>query len=1084
MAKALPDQAARHDISHAHRQTLFVEAGAGTGKTSSLVSRVLELLKAGMSIDNLAIITFTEAAAAELRDRVRQSLEATDRTPAVEAALAGLDTAAISTLHGFAKRVLSENLLEAGLPPAIDVLSELRDTLDFETEWNNFVASWLNAPDKQPLIERAFALGINLGHLKEFARILRDEWDRLPENSPPPAQLLRVNLNDVMAQARQVLSYEEHCIDPSDKMLAALVSYRSWLSDANLASNDAEQIQALASFPNRKVSKVGRAPNWQGALSELREAISEAQASAAAINEELVDNLLRLILNDLRIFTLDGVSRRKAAGHLRFHDLLVITAQQLRQNASMRAKLHKRYECLIIDEFQDTDPIQIEIARLITTSLTDVENIHWSKLESPPGSLFYVGDPKQAIYRFRRADIALFMAAAKVPGTVVKTLATNFRTVPGIIDWVNHVFAQIMGNGTPGMQPPYIPLEPGREAAPHGLCPVVILGGPRDGMSADELRRHASAELAAALQQAKNEGWPIVDRISQSLRAPRWDDMAVLLPTRTSVDQLRQAFDEANIPYRLEAASMVWRTSEVRDLINILLALSDQANTVALTAALRSDSFACSDDDLAGFIANGGVLSLASPPALTLNDPVSSALGELGELAKAIRWDEPAAAVERVIRECHLRELAVASSRPRDVWRRLAFVVDQARLFTETESVSLREFLTWVELQADEAGRQSEVVLPETDDDAVRVLTVHASKGLEFPIVALAGLNQTVAKGVSGVSILWDDDNTLEAQTSKTRRSLGFSELAELEREHEEAEAWRLMYVAATRARDHLIVGLHHPAKKTTKARIIYEQCENRPELQRRLEDNRIVTTAGNVHDMVPDKVREIPSRSEWLEERRALVVRNAKPSVMVPSGIAKLDDEGPNLPTSEVEPWRRGRAGTNIGRAVHASLQLLDFDQLDELGGLVRAQAELEGVLDISDQVEAAVRTALGAPTLQDARRKPFWRELYLASTIDGVLCEGYIDLLVEDETGFAVIDYKTDAVEDAAELIERYRLQAATYALLVEATLSKPVTRCVFILIKPNQFDEIEIPNLHVAKEEVRTILATNARRVGAVL
>lgn len=1086
MKNLLSDSQERYDISHLHNETLFVEAGAGTGKTSSLVSRAIELLRAGTAIENMAIITFTEAAAAELRDRVRLELEGSSPTPEIEAALAGLDAAAISTLHGFAKRILTENLLEAGLPPAIEVLSEIRDELDFQAEWQSFLTNWLNNPTKQALIERSMAVGVTTNNLQALAKMLRDEWDRLPPTPTAAAPLIKLELENIVAQVRELVSYQRHCTVDSDTMLTRLKEFDLWLSTAPLATTDAEFFDVLGNLPSPRVGNIGRAGNWTaGKLTEIRESARNIEAAVEAVRAEVSHNLLSLLLEDLRVFTLECVSRRKTAGQLRFHDLLVIAAQELRGNAELRSKLHRRYRHLIIDEFQDTDPIQIEIARLITTAVEDPTALPWSELDSPPGSLFFVGDPKQAIYRFRRADISLFMQVANSRDTTQKTLSTNFRTVPGIIEWVNHIFTGVMGTGTSGIQPHYVPLEPGRQAPKAADVPVVVLGGPLEEKKAPQRRQVAYRQLASALHGAMAEQWPVVDRHTGLERLPRWSDIAVLVPVRTGLEILRQVFDDAGIPYRIEAVSLVWRTSEVRDLLNILHAISDRTNTVALTAALRSDSLACSDNDLAVFVARGGIISLAAPQTQLYDDPVSQALSSLERLASEIMWDEPSAAIERVISRCHLRELATNSKRPRDVWRRLRFVVDQARLFADTESVSLRDFLAWADLQAAEASRQSEMVLPETDDDAIRVLTIHASKGLEFPIVALAGLDRTIARGPTGLSMLWNEPNGIEAQINKNTQTKGFSDLATIEKEHEAAEQWRLMYVATTRARDHLILDLHHQAhvKKETVAKVLYDRCEKQPNLWRRFTP-KADQTFTPAKTPTPALSSTLMLRSQWQHSRKELRERNAKPSVMVPSNIAKVDGGNTMLPTTEVEPWRRGRAGTNIGRAVHATLQLLDFNQPANLANIAKGQAEVENVAEIADQVESAVRSALDAPSLQKAKDGPHWRELYLASTIDGVLCEGYIDLLVENERGFEVIDYKTDAVDNASELVERYRLQAATYALLVEATLHKPTTRCVFILIKPDRHEEIEIPDLESAKADVRQILATNARRVGEAL
>ncbi|MBK5222942.1 MAG: UvrD-helicase domain-containing protein, partial [Acidimicrobiia bacterium] len=742
---SVADQTQRDDIAQLLDRTLFVEAGAGTGKTTSLVQRVVELIRSGVPIDDLAVITFTEKAAAELRDRVRAALDSPTAGELEHIALAGLDGAAISTLHGFAQRILSENPLEAQLPPVIEVHSEIGTQVEFERRWRHFLDELLDDPANSQLVQRAVSCGIELRQLKALARILDDEWDRLPPERPARVALSPIDLTPVTEPVRRAISLSSHCTDADDKLCQLLAGLGSWLATADAAqasSSDPARLRVLVPDPKLKSSRRGAKPNWPpDVLDEVRGLLDDADGELRAIVGRVIDEALRQLLGELGRFTLAGVEERRSSGRLHFHDLLVMARDLLRRSPEIRLRLHKHYRHLLIDEFQDTDPIQIEIARLIATSDPLAHTQAWTDITTEPGRLFFVGDAKQAIYRFRRADISLFLAVRDSAESDERVLSTNFRTVPGIVEWVNRCFVEIMGEGVPAAQPAYNALVPHRSPHSSGTRPVAVVGGPLDARRAPERRAAMSDDLAASLRQVMVESWQVHDRRTGQWRDPKWADIAVLIPARTGLPEMRAAFDRAGVPYRIEASSLVWLTQEVRELLAVLRAIDDPTDELALVAALRSPAFACGDDDLARFVGEGGRLELGRsiPEQLPATDPVVAGIASLQELHRDAVWDEPSALVERVIRERHLMEIATGSTRPRDVWRRLRFVADQARAYADAEGGTLRDFLEWTDLQADESARVSETILPETDDDAVRVMTIHASKGLEFPIVAVAG---------------------------------------------------------------------------------------------------------------------------------------------------------------------------------------------------------------------------------------------------------------------------------------------------------------------------------------------------------
>ena len=412
---------------------------------------------------------------------------------------------------------------------------------------------------------------------------------------------------------------------------------------------------------------------------------------------------------------------------------------------------------LLLDEFQDTDPLQIDLAMRIGGIAAEAEvAVDWSEITARPGALFVVGDPKQSIYRFRRADIELYgQVVESLTGTVLE-LTESFRSRPGIIDWVNTALGALIQEDSDGLQVAYSALHAFRPADPEVPAPVARLGGaaPKKSISLGDLRVREATELAALAQRIRDDGWrvaanadepgavPLGPGTDEWVRPARFADVAVLLPTRTLLPELETAFAAADVPLRIESQSLLFATSECRDLVSILGAIDDPADEIRIVAALRTPAFGCSDADLLEYRDARGRWSIHHDPpeSLPLDHPVVVGLADLRALHDVHLWETPADTVERVMRERGLFTLALANRRPRDHWRRLRFLTDAAHAFSDAGGASLRGFVQWLDEQREEGARVNESVVADPDDDAVRVLTVHGSKGLEFPIVALAGL--------------------------------------------------------------------------------------------------------------------------------------------------------------------------------------------------------------------------------------------------------------------------------------------------------------------------------------------------------
>jgi ATP-dependent exoDNAse (exonuclease V) beta subunit len=1115
MSTPPPDQDQRDLVRGALDQTLFVEAGAGSGKSTALVGRVMELVTTGdVELRNIAAITFTEKAAAELRDRIRQQLEQ-HPDPRCDLAIDQLDGAAIGTLHAFAQRILAENPIEVGLPPRVEILDEVRSDVAFEQRWTAEQDRLFEDPTLRRTLQLLFATGVAPAALRALALEFDRNWDlveeRVPADAPePPA--LHTSLARVLAAVDAACDRVADCTNGDDKLGARLGQLREYATALRAMDDELDLLDELSGAgalknPGFKVGHIGARGNWSCDLAELRTQVRDAGDQLEALKATVADACARRIAAELRTFTLRAARARREAGQLAFHDLLVLARQLVRHHPSVRVRLHQKYQRLLLDEFQDTDPIQIEIAVRIAAAdpgAAEAGTAAWHDVEVAPGHLFVVGDPKQSIYRFRRADISLFLAAKDRYGRDggLVTLNTNFRTGEPIIDWVNAAFARLMAEGTDvelpvASQPDYVALHAVRPGPPVGPA-VSVLG--RDEVtegSASDLRLAEARQVAATIARIRAEGWSVGDG-ADGWRPARLGDITVLVPARTSLPFLEDELDRAAIAYRAESSSLVYVSRAVRDLIMALRAIDDPTDALAVVSALRSPLFGCGDDDLFRHkvLQGGSFHHLAPQPDTVEPGPVLDGLTYLRTLHGERQWSTPAELADRVARDRRLFELGFAEGRTRDVWRRLRFVIDQAREWGEATDANLREYLQWVARQSAEGSRVAEAVLPETDDDAVRIMTIHAAKGLEFPITILSGMSTAPQARPSPAQAVFPATGGVGYKFGKHVTTQEFEDWKPIDEQMAFDERVRLLYVATTRAKDHLVLSLQRKARakppapsKRTNAELL------------------LAGTGDDLLGLLPDAVepdveptavdRPAPPSppvpfDRWSAERDRALAIGSRPTTVAATALTA--DGEPDVALDEPEPataglakrprdldlppWLKGRYGTAVGRAVHGTLQTIDLADPEPIAGAVAAQCEAEAIADRTADVEDLVRKALASPSIVAATGAPHWREVYACTpTPSGRLLEGYIDLLYRSPAGMVIVDYKTAATDDPAELarrVEGYRLQGGAYALAVRETTGEPIARVCFAFLTPRGAVEIDLADVDATIDEVEALVS----------
>jgi len=1089
------DQDQRNRITYSLDETLFVEAGAGTGKTEALVSRIVALITTGRAtINSIAAITFTELAAAELRERVRSRLISRIDDPSssdtenelCQVAIRGFDSACIQTLHSFAGQLLRERPLDIGLPPSFAVVEAIEADLNFQVRWDDWLDEILDTKDSAPALVTGLALGLRLDQLKAIADSFHERYDLIEKPFPILARPDKLAVRAIIDSSTEIASLIGLARNEDDvlavharKVLVFSQRLESIGSGGDIA------LATLSRFGRLSFSR-GRIPDWNEVPETGENGCTALKSVLTALEKLRIDELDAVrasviceLSEDIRGLANLYASERVRAGKLEFQDLLVLARDLLRDRTEAREYFQHRFTHILIDEFQDTDPIQSEIAVLLSTLPGGTDNGSQNLI---PGKLFVVGDPKQSIYMFRGADIAVSQELKKIIPDGQLSLTQNFRSQRPILSWLNPLFESWMKDDAEETgQVEYRAISARWDTVSGGPTMGVRFVGSALPGQASAVRVAEAQAMTSVVDQIKKESWPVRDGNDGATRAAKYQDICILLPTRTGLEALEAALSYSGIPYRLESQSMVLETQDVRDLLNCLRCIDSPGDQVALVSALRSSVFGCSDVELFEFVQSSGELDYMVESSG--QGPVDQALQLLRRFHDLRMWTNPEELIERFVRETRMVESCFILTRPRERWRRLRFVIDRAAAFAAVSNTSLRSFLDWIERQAEEGARMVETPVPEPDEDAVRIMTIHASKGLEFPIVLLAGIGAQMRANLG--SVIYDRsgggvDISLPAPANGRFKTPGYDDLEVREKAKGQAERTRQMYVATTRAQDHLVVSLFRPETKgndSSFAGSIEQKVGRDSSLWEEIDLDSFVSSEGE--DLSPEQeklssfVDSEDLRDAWLIQRFETIRASSQPSSIGATGLAQSAKE--EADNGEVS-YRKGRGGTNIGRAVHSVLQSVDLMTGEGVDEVSQAQAAAEGLPDRWKEIAALARTAVESDVVKQAvSTGRYYREVYVGAPEGKVLIEGFVDLVFETEAGLIIVDYKTDGIETTEEIsrsMESYRLQGGTYALCLEAATGKPVVKVIFLFLHTGV--EFVMDDLPGAVDDVRGAVA----------
>lgn len=1044
---------------------MVVEAGAGTGKTTLLIDRLcFALLAQGVAASRLVALTFTEKAAAEIKTRLVFKLQAllkvlreggTDDTLSVlqnhfnvpeadiltraEAALAQMDRSQIGTIHGFCSDILRAYPLEAGLTPNAEIDKGSRAEKIFDAQWSRFLDEELRenaprAPQWKEVLSR-----VSLEDLRACAKEMcsgkMDRYDYFARRD-----LLAGVCRDRAIRAQELAgAFLEKGKKPRvvEKALAQAAERferaARWLENGNFSAGEEETVE-LKSFPK----------DWDAQSAQEAKALClfAQQADPAVQNRVLkAYDLLKEVVRCVR-------SQYAAEGILSFDDLIVKTRNLLQKDFSVRRRLKQSYDALFIDEFQDTDPAQGELLLFLAEKEEGTARV-WNEVCLEPGKLFVVGDPKQSIYRFRGADITayeLFTDLILKQGGEKAYLRQNFRSEREIIGAANDVCACVMTE-KPAFQPAYEPIFTDKRDV-SGAAELALICGTDAKISADDYRHNQARFIA---QWVKENVGTLSLRSGKKLE---YKDVALLTRAATTLGPYTDALRREGVPFSVEEDRDFYRRQEISDFLNFLRAIDDPRDRISLAGVLRGPLGALSDEELYRIFQRGET-DFRRPS----QDPKLERVFALLRRFAARAGKEPLRDLLRgLLNETLLREACAYSYDGERSMANLDKLVSLAEGYSLQTPATLGQFLDRVQkLMEEELGRLT--ALPEGEAlNAVNVMTVHKSKGLEFPVVMLADVSRKETASQSHrEGHLYSWKYNLHGLRVGKYADINLAWLEEEQQLHARCEEVRVLYVALTRAREKLlIVGNEQSDERSMAA--LFRRAGRFPAPAERPE------RLGNEDGL---RVRYVPYQNpaefiyrhcaeESSSEEKEDLSRWKKAYEARRGEYERLSRGAESLAPSlrNQTPDSSDDTAVALGVILHNALARGRGRSGEECLAWVPSAAREVGRTDL----EPEARGILSAYFASEAFRrlnacKILGAEMpFSLLTLQGVE-NGVIDLLLEDPEGAVwVVDYKSDRVsaEEAPSAAEKYRPQLAAYAAAVRKMYPAKRIKCAVMFLR----------------------------------
>jgi len=1122
----MPDARDRQIAVTTFDRNLVVTAGAGTGKTTLLVDRLVHLLLRNpdpLKITEIVALTFTNKAADEMKLRLRQRLQAfldieLDRQPKndteektqkdiktlidlyqlskdeldrrVHDALRNMERSDIGTIHSFAATLLRLYPLEAGVDPQFHEDDGVAFDRLFDEHWDLWLDQELSLRSSHAEDWRTILARCQLDQIKALAKSISAENVDLRQNSnglnaiPPALSDWLAKLEDKAASLTQ-----RH---PEDRLNEKLVrAARAVLGEFKKTGQRSDALKEQSTLLSEK-SISRNLKGWPpDDIAEAQELVRAAKG-LVNVDGELAAMLWRLLVP----FAEDFRERFVREGHLSFDGLLVRARNLVRDQQRVRAELKRRYQTILIDEFQDTDPIQYEIL-LYLAEHSGQAATDWRQVKVVAGKIFVVGDPKQSIYAFRRADIEAYLEVVekiiKAQNGVECRLTTNFRSNAAILDAVNGAFETLI-QAQDGVQPPYIAIHPapGRITAPSQIAKLLVRKIVAEDEAIDaETARHLEGESLARWLNEQVLGKTVILNARGEKVYAHPKDVAILLRKLTDIHDYLEPLRRQGIRYVVEGERHFYAAKEIIDAVNLLRAVENPHDRLALVGVLRSPLGGLTDQQIYE-LHRQNLLDYRAAAKLAGNDfpPTLNLLYEtLARLHDETRSMPIGAAVAHVFATLPVELLAACYFHGEQAVANLQKLAQQAELLGREGLTTLKQAIRQLERRVLDVKDEGESVLAEENLDAVRIMSIHKSKGLEFPIVILAGC-QTGTEGRHSV----DAEAMFDWSTGLTGLRIGaISDLAglyiaEKTRLRNTEEQKRLLYVAMTRARENLIVSCAPSGRRSSGSFLSMLDDTLNDGIADAEASKSVSLGAGIVEIEVVSERLTAPGRAK-VKSKRAKQKRNWQSFVDTwarrDAAYEKAQQAAPFLTPTLLK--RQEEASTEagskmngqiyhqtpalvVGDLAHRFLQNWEFTS-----DVKEFERELQDFIARSlprefESSQREIESELQGIFASFFRSKVYaeltgsrilGREVPLLMPWNGQIMEGIIDLIYEKSGLLYLADYKTDRIskEQLNEGAARYHQQAEIYTQAVRQSLGREPAAFKIIFLRLGEAIELGV-------------------------
>lgn len=806
-------------------RNIIVEAGAGTGKTRLLACRICHLLLGKeLKIDEIVAITFTEKAAAEIKQSVMNILKVISQVltsqeedeylkdcaqylqqlfgkekkrlnELIQQNFELIERSQISTIHSFAFQILKAYPLQAGLAPEMGIDTGFMGDYIFNKNWATFLEEELSLENPRRILWEKLLEEATLEELKSFAKMLMEPYFDYCSFESSPAQfksfisgqiaiiknLIAANVSPKKGK-RKIENLLEQAIMRLSELLANFSS---------LNKDDLLKLPAQEEISKPKASDFAK--GWEDKTEQIFASNFIDLANSLTPKKLYLLNRAYVLFRSLAQKVKQQILKQNLVS---YNQLIYFALELVKSNGEVRRELKKRYKSLMVDEFQDTDMAQGQLM-LFLAEKEGAFASNWQEVILEPGKLFVVGDPKQSIYRFRGANISAyqkFLELMQKQQARICYLTTNFRSQGKIIDFVNKwgknaIKEQIL------IQPRYIELEKGEK--PDSEKVEFLLINCKEKVGIDNLRANEANIIAA---------W-IRDNVGKK-RLPdgkilAYKDITILYPVSKSMNIYTDALARFNIPYNLESSGNFYESQEIIDIINILKVIYDPQDKLALIGVLRSPFCSMKDEEL---------VDLWQQKALDIfakDFKSSESVKDLYKLLRNFHAKAGYQTLKELLNELFYKtDFTILETLACSSEQILANLNKFLRIAFERASkgFTLGQLLLYIQASDDKTiQKEGQSSLVEENFDVVNLMTIHKSKGLSAKVIILAdsfhsGTNQKEEKYV-------DDFEGKIGISLKSLKNLNYFILQEKEILHRKAERERVIYVALTRAKEKLFIG-------------------------------------------------------------------------------------------------------------------------------------------------------------------------------------------------------------------------------------------------------------------------------------